>query len=50
MIFINLDSFQLPSGEKERVEKRERERGGVVRVRNERAIGYKIQKTGIWRF
>lgn len=51
MIFINLDSFPLPSGEKEGVEKEDREGKTVgVTVKNERAnAGYKTQKSGIWR-
>lgn len=51
MIFINLDSFPLPSAEKEGVEKGDSEGKTVgVKVRNERAnVGYKTQKSGIWR-
>lgn len=51
MIFINLDSFPLPSAEKEGVEKEDSEGKTVgVKVRNERAhVGYKTQKSGIWR-
>lgn len=51
MIFINLDSFPLPSGEKKGAEKEDREGKTVgVKVRNKRAnVGYKTPKSGIRR-